>query len=179
MSRPRSVPDTQVLAAVRALLAEGGERAASFAAVARAAGLAGSSLVQRYGSRQGMVQAALSDGWSELMARTETAAETAPRGVKGGTGFLKQLERGGGDLIALLVPRQRDPALRDLAEGWRARVEAELALRIGTEEGQKPTRARDAATLAFAAWLGRLLWQQAGPGGATGPKLKTILRGRG
>ncbi|GHE04632.1 transcriptional regulator [Defluviimonas sp. 20V17] len=179
MSRPRSVPDAKVMSVVRKLLASGGERAASFAAVSQAAGLAGSSLVQRYGSRQGMVRAALVDGWSDLMARTEAAAGAAPRGAKGGTGFLKQLERGGGDLIALLAPRQRDPALRDLAEGWRARVEAELALRIGTGEGQKPARARDAATLAFAAWLGRLLWQQAGPGGATGLKLKTIVRGRG
>ncbi len=175
MSRPRSVPDTKVLAAVRALLAAGGERAASFAAVSQASGLAGSSLVQRYGNRQGMVRAALCDGWSDLMARTEAAAGAAPRGVKGGTGFLKQLERGCGDLIALLVPLQRDPALRDLAEGWRTRIEAELALRLGGEAGQKP--ARDAAALAFAAWLGRLLWQQAGPGGATRLKLKTILRG--
>lgn len=169
--------DTQVLAAVRDLLAAGGEKAASFAAISSAAGLAGSSLVQRYGTQPGMVRAALADGWSELMTRTEAAAAAAPRSAKGGTVFLKHLARDGDRLIALLVPRQHDPMLRDLAEAWRARVEAELALRIGTQSGQKAARARDAAALAFAAWLGRLVWQQAGPGGATGLKLRTIVRG--
>lgn len=177
MSRPRSVPDPEVLAVVRGLLADAGDRGASFAAVAQAAGLAGSSLVQRYGSRDGMVEAALRDGWVVLMARTDAAAAAVPPGAKAAAGFLKQVARGGEGLIVLLAMHRRSAGLRDPAEAWRRRMEAELALRIGLEAGHKPSKAREAAALAFAAWLGRLLWENAGPAGATGLKLRTIVRG--
>ena len=60
MSRPRSVPDAQVLAAVRALLRQGGDKAVAFSAVAERAGLAPASLAQRYGSVQGMIAASTS-----------------------------------------------------------------------------------------------------------------------
>lgn len=176
MARPRSVPDADVLAAVRALIAAGGERAVSFSAAGQAAGLAPSSLVQRYDNRAGMIAAALADGWAVLGTRTEAAAAEAPHNAKGLPEFLKLVAKGEDGLIALLVPRQRAPALRDLAEAWRTRMEAEIALRIATDESRKASKLREAAAMAFAAWLGRLLWDAAGPGGATGFKLKTIAR---
>ncbi|WP_146010264.1 transcriptional regulator [Acidimangrovimonas sediminis] len=175
MSRPRSIPDAEVLGHVRALIAAGGGKSVTFSAVSRAAGLAGSSLVQRYGDRDAMVRAALADGWAVLMARTEEAAATAPRTAKGGADFLKLVAKAEDNLLSVLVPRQRAPELRDLAEAWRARMEAELALRVATDE-KKPARQREAAAVAFAAWLGRLMWEGAGPGGETGLKLKAIVR---
>ena len=51
MARPRTIPDPEIFAAIRALLAQGGDKAVAFSSVARATGLAAPTLVQRYGSR--------------------------------------------------------------------------------------------------------------------------------
>lgn len=172
MARPRSIPDADILGAVRDLMIGGGAKAVSFSSVSQATGLAGSSLVQRFGNRERMLRAALNDGWEVLMRRTEAAAAEAPRNAKGVSVFLKALARGDGGLVALLASRQRDPALRDAAEAWRTRMEAELALRMGAEDATP----REAAAMAFAAWIGRMVWDGAGPGDARGFKLKSLTR---
>ena len=58
MPRTRTIPDARVFAAVQDLLDRGGDKAVSFSTVATATGLAPPTLVQRYGSRDGMVRAA-------------------------------------------------------------------------------------------------------------------------
>lgn len=169
MPRQRTIPDETVFATTRGLLAEGGDKAASFAAVARETGLAGSSLAQRYGSQEAMVRAALVDGWQVLMQRTEAAEAEAPLSLKGVPALLKTLGRACGREILLLVTHQADPELRAAAEAWRLRVEAALALRIGAEA---PARAESAAMI-FAAWQGRMLW----PGSARPDfRLKSVAR---
>ena len=155
MPRPRTVPDRQVLATVRRLLAEGGEKAVSFSTVAAATGLAPPTLVQRYGNLSGMVQAAHVAAWDELMERTTEAIEATAG--KGPQGLLKAI--GPVDPV-VLTAQLRDPELARRAAAWRATVEAALALRLGT--GQ---RARESAALLFAAWQGQLLWAAAGEDG--------------
>ncbi len=155
MARPRTVPDAEVFAAVRRLLAEGGDKAVAFASVARATGLAAPTLVQRYGSREGMVQAALLDAWDALDAAADRAGAEAPTGPKGAQALLKLLAGAEGPLPA--PSDLRDPVLRARAEGWRSRVEAALALRLGGGD-----KGRTAAALLFAAWQGQQFWQAAG-----------------
>ncbi|TMV42951.1 transcriptional regulator, partial [Thioclava sp. BHET1] len=130
MSRPRSLPDSTVLATVRRLLMEGGEKAVSFASVGADCGLAASTLAQRYKTRDGMVQIALLDGWDTLDARTETAEGATPMAAKAIPTLLKQIGRGHEAEIALLVSQQGDPDLRQRADLWRARVENALAARL-------------------------------------------------
>lgn len=160
MVRPRTVSDEAVFAAVRGLLAAGGPRAVSFAAVARQSGLSGASLVQRYASRDGMVRAALAAGWEALQARTEAAATAAAPGPRGAAQLLKALaaEAGGAGGLAVLAGGLDDRALRRRAADWRATVEAALAGRLGGGRRQ----AAEAAALLFLAWQGRILWQEAG-----------------
>ena len=62
MARPRTLPDSDVFAAILLMIASEGEKSVAFSAVARATGLAGASLVQRYGPLPQMVEAALSWG---------------------------------------------------------------------------------------------------------------------
>jgi AcrR family transcriptional regulator len=147
MGRTRTLPDAEVFATVRQLLAEGGDKAVGFSSVARATGLAAPTLVQRYGSRDGMVRAALLAGWDELDRAMEEADADAPMTAKGAVQLLKALSG------PLRSPEFRDPALRERAALWRARVEAALARRLG---GAEP------AALLFAAWQGQLVWQKAG-----------------
>ncbi len=53
------ISDADVHSEVRRLLAEGGDKAVSFGSISKATGLAGPTLVQRFGSREGMLKAAL------------------------------------------------------------------------------------------------------------------------
>lgn len=152
MPRTRTIPDDQVFAALQRLLEEGGDRAVSFGSVARLTGLAPPTLVQRYGSRDGMVKAARLAAWDALEKRTgEAIAATADKGPQG---LLKAI---GPVAPSALAADLRDPDLAQRAAGWRAGVETALALRLGS--GQK---AKESAALLFAAWQGQTLWSGAG-----------------
>ncbi len=59
MSRPRSISDDVLLDSVLAVMRRGGPGGVTFATVAAETGLAGATLVQRFGSKAAMVQAAL------------------------------------------------------------------------------------------------------------------------
>jgi AcrR family transcriptional regulator len=151
MPRARTIPDDQIFAALRTLLAQGGNKAVSFGTVSAATGLAPPTLVQRYGSRDGMVRAARLAAWDALDALTAKAnAETADKGPQG---FLKAL--GPFDATALSADL-RDPELTFRAVRWRATVESVLAQRIGSG-----AKAREAAAVLFAAWQGQALWARA------------------
>lgn len=159
MPRKKIISDLTVFAAIRQLLAQGGEKAVAFSSVARSTGLAPPTLVQRYGSREAMLQAALSAAWDELEAITIAAEEGAPLNPKGAQAILKALGADAPETsdLTLLAADFRDPVLRARAEAWRARVEGALALRLGGG-----ARGREAAALLFAAWQGQILWQMAG-----------------
>ena len=148
MSRPRTIPDSVVFAAILRLIAEGGEKSVAFSSVARATGLSAPSLVQRYGALPEMVRAALVGEWDRLDALTaEAIADTATQ-AKGPQGLLKALSTG--PSAALLAATARDATLRDRARAWHQKVEAALADRNGD---------REAAALLFAAWQGQVLWE--------------------
>ena len=91
MARPRRIPDDHVFALIRTLLAEGGPRHVTFATVAARSGLAGPSLVQRYLNRDGMVSAALIDGWDRLERATQQATAATSDGPKGAVALLKAI----------------------------------------------------------------------------------------
>lgn len=151
MSRTRTIPDDQIFTTIRAQLAEQGT--VTFASVAAATGLAGSTLAQRYGTVPGMVEAALAPVLATLNATlTRVSGEVTPN-AKGAQDLLKAM--GDSDLgeVALLAAMFRIPALRQAAEDWRAKVEAVLSTQLGSS---------DAARLVFAAWQGQALWHPAG-----------------
>lgn len=153
MPRSRIIPDEVIHATLRRMLAQGGDKAVSFATVGQATGLAASTLAQRFHTRDGMVLAALLDGWTGLEAATvaaEAEAATLPKAVPT---LLKLIGRDREGEIAVLVGNQRDGALREAAAAWRGHVEAAIAVRLGGGD-----KARDSAAMIFAAWQGRLIW---------------------
>ncbi|MBK6468098.1 MAG: transcriptional regulator [Rhodobacter sp.] len=162
MSRKKTIPDEQVHAAIRQLLATGGDKAVSFGAVARATRLAPSTLAQRFGTVPAMRAAALRQGWQALTEATTTAMDAAAG--KGPQGLLKALDAVAAPVIGLLRVATDDES-RALAAGWRQMVETALSLRIG--QGEK---AREAAAILFAAWQGQLLW------GGEGFRLKDAVK---
>lgn len=149
MARPKSLPDAEVLATVRRLMAGGGQTV-SFGAAALATGLAPSTLAQRYGTVAAMRTAAVRDGWQVLTGATVAAIDSAAD--KGPQGLLKALDMVAGQL-GLLLAGPADDTARAQAADWRRLVETALAQRLGT--GPK---AREAAAILFAAWQGQALW---------------------
>jgi AcrR family transcriptional regulator len=152
MPRTRTISDDQIFAAVQGLLDSGGDKAVSFSTVATASGLAPPTLVQRYGSRDGMVRAARQAMWEALEARTQAAI--AATGDKGPQALLKAI--GQVDPMAMAADF-RDPDLAQRAAVWRATVEAALALRLGSG-----AKGKESAALLFAAWQGQMFWTATG-----------------
>ncbi len=154
MARPRTLSDNVIFSTLRQLLANGGDRAVGFGPVARATGLAASTLVQRFGDRDGMVRAALMAAWDHFDAQVaDCAARDGPPQA-----FLKGLSEQADHHPSLTLFYSRsDPHLRDRATAWRAAVEDELAQRLGGG-----AKAHEGAALLFAAWQGQMLWQIAG-----------------
>jgi AcrR family transcriptional regulator len=156
MARTKIIPDTTVFAALRRIIATDGPQAASFRAVGRATGLAAATLVQRFGSAEGMLVAAMLDGWDQADAALKAAAAEAVMNEKGATALLKALPP--------VPPLLAQKVLQDRAAAWQRQVIRELTLRL--KDGQ-------AAAILFAAWQGRLMWDAAG---SRGFALKDVLR---
>lgn len=155
MPRKRLIPDSEVLSLVRRLIAHHGEKAVSFGSIGQAAGLAPSTLAQRYGSIEGMLAAAAIAGWDGLI--TGAMRAEAAGADKGPQGYLKLLDSA--EVPLLLHLGGRDAQARDKAAEWRSVVEAGLSRRMG--QGEK---ARAAAQALFAAWQGQILWDGAASG---------------
>jgi AcrR family transcriptional regulator len=170
MGRTKTVSDAEVFAAIRQLLAAGGEKAVAFASVARATGLAGPTLVQRFGSRAGMMQAAQLAAWDSLDQATATAISASELSAKGAQNLLKSLADIQSDTVdyAMLCLDLRDTVLRQRAKGWRQSVETTLGSQLGGG-----SKGREAATILFAAWQGQLLWKSAG---GKGFKIKNAMK---
>lgn len=159
MGRARKVPDEVVFDAVLTLLASRGEKAVTFAAIAERSGLAASSLAERHGTVAAMIADSRDAAWQRLEALTDTAAADAGRDPKGAVQFLKRLN--GAPLPVARVQPER-------AVNWRARVEAEIALRLGGG-----AKGRDAAAMLFSVWYAQSAWP--GPE-ASRLRLKEVLR---
>ena len=162
MSRPRTIPDADVFAAILHLITEGGEKSVAFSTVARATGLAAPSLVQRYGALPKMVQAALTGEWDRLEAMTTAAIAANISNGKGAQALLKALFPGPSP--ALLAASLRDAKLRGRATRWRQQVVTAL----GAQKGDA-----DMAAMIFAAWIGQAVWEGYG---TKGFKLKDLVR---
>jgi AcrR family transcriptional regulator len=163
MARPKLIPDTEVFSAILQLLTAEGDKAVSFSRVARITGLAPATLVQRFGSLEGMMTAALAAGWDRAEADLAEAAKAGNDG-KGAIQILKSLPPN----TELLVASARNEALRERATNWRVAVEAALAMRL---EGKG--KAAQAAALLFAVWQGQSAWKNIG---GKGLKLKDVFK---
>ena len=156
MARTKLIPDSEVLAIALKLLLVQGEKSVTFAAVAQKTRLAPPTLVQRFGTCAAMIDAALALAWEQLEAQTAAAfSETAAKG-KGVQAVLKALS-GPIDSPALVAASLRYPALAIRAKAWRKSVETGLAVKLGSG-----AKAKETASVTFAAWQGRLLWDGAG-----------------
>ncbi|WP_343711875.1 helix-turn-helix domain-containing protein [Inquilinus sp.] len=160
MPRPRTIPDEALLDGALAVMRRAGPQGITFAAVAAETGLSAATLVQRFGGKAALMQAALLRAWDLLDARTAEADAAAPPGPAGAVALLVALS-GDYDAAAdyaegLLVLREdmRDPALRARGAAWGETLAAALGRRLADAAGPRP----DLGRLMAAQWQGAVLW---------------------
>lgn len=158
MPRPRTIPDEALLDGALAVMRRAGPEGITFAAVAAETGLSAATLVQRFGGKAALVQAALLRAWDLLDARTEEADAAAAPTPAGAVALLVALsgDYGADYAEGLLVLREdlRDPVLRRRGAAWGEALAAALGRRLADAAGPR----RDLGRLMAAQWQGAVLW---------------------
>lgn len=160
MPRKRTIADQDVLDAALAIVRANGPAALTFAALALRIDLAPATIVQRFGTKAGLLRAALSRAWDMLDEATTAAIDRAPRSPAGVIEMLVELsgQYYEGDDFAdqLLILREdlRDPVLRVRGRVWMDRLYEAIESRL---DGSPTSRTRGAGRLVFAQWQGALI----------------------
>lgn len=160
MARPKTISDTAVLDAALCLMKQHGPDALTFAALAKAVGLSPATLVQRYGSRAELVQAALLHAWDDLDARTAAADAAEPETPEGAIALLVSLSASSSEIedyaggFLLLREDMRDFRLRARGTAW-GRVLAEA---LGRRLTADPARQEALGRLMASQWQGIQIW---------------------
>ncbi|MET0385320.1 MAG: helix-turn-helix domain-containing protein [Polyangiales bacterium] len=124
MPRPRTISDAQLLDHALALMEQHGSDALTFAALAERSGLSGSTLVQRFGTKQRLLDAAIAHGWDALEQRTRQFADEEPHTPAGAITILSRLSQDYGDIesyadkLQLLREDLRNPVFRARGDAW-------------------------------------------------------------
>jgi AcrR family transcriptional regulator len=178
MPRPKILPDEAVLQAAHTLIHERGPEALTFSALAGACGLSASTLVQRFGSKERLIQSTLLHAWDGLDATTARLAATMPKTPAGAIEFLVALSGNYGEIESyangLLVLREdlRDPVLRRRGAAWKVTLSRALdACFAGV-----PQAPPGIGLLMAAQWQGALLWWSFDPRGKVERFVEDSLR---
>ncbi|WP_333612454.1 hypothetical protein [Brevundimonas bullata] len=161
MSRRKTISDTDLLEKLMAALRAHGPSGLSFTRASAAAGLAAATLVQRFGTRDGMVEAILFYAWDRLDGETAAADAEASSGPSGAVSILLRLtnpdavEYDFTDGLLLLREDIRNPVLRARGAAWGARLAEALGRRLCNEPGHAADLGWQMASL----WQGTLVWQ--------------------
>lgn len=160
MSRPKKIPDEEIVEAVAELLGHDGPAGLTFAAASAATGLSPATLVQRFGSREAMMRAALLWMWDRVDQQTAEADATQPVDPEGAIALLVRLSAGYGSgeeaAQGLLLLREdfRDPVLRARGVTWHNALASALGRRLGGDTTEQARLGR----LMAAQWQGIVLW---------------------
>lgn len=166
MPRHKLLSDPEVLGHALDLMHARGPQALTFAALARASGLAPATLVQRFGTKGDLLRRALLHAWDRLERRTAELGDAAEPTPEGAVAFLTGLSEqyGGIDNYAdaLLVLREDllDPEVRKRGTAWRASLTTVLDACLAGTPGSPPGIGEMVATY----WQGTLLWWSFDPG---------------
>jgi AcrR family transcriptional regulator len=123
MPRKRTIPDTALLDAALDIVRRSGPGALSFATLGGQVGLAGSTIVQRFGNKAGLLRAALLHAWDRLDADTEAAIAGSAPDAGGVVDLFVALSgqytvHDFADQLMVLREDLRDPVLRARGGAW-------------------------------------------------------------
>ncbi len=123
MPRQRTIADQDLLDGALVVVRSSGPAGLTFRSLSEASGLAASTLVQRFGTKAGLLRAALGRAWDLLDERTALADATAPAGPDGVVELLVHLTgayeaHDFADQLLVLREDLRDPVLRERGRRW-------------------------------------------------------------
>jgi Transcriptional regulator len=160
MSRGKTISDQDLLDRLFPALMRHGPSGLSFAGASHAAGLAPATLVQRFGTREGMVEAILLRAWDRLDETTAVADAEASLDSAGAVDLLLRLtdsdtaEHNFTDGLLLLREDIRNPMLRARGARWGERLAAALGRRLCDDADRGTQLGWQMASL----WQGALVW---------------------
>jgi AcrR family transcriptional regulator len=151
------VPDDVLLDAALDIVHTSGPAALSFATLGAAVGLAASTVVQRFGTKENLLRAALLHAWDRLDEQTSAAMAAASADERGVVDVLVALSgqytaSDYADQLMVLREDLRDRALRTRGKRWIARLAADIETRLQ----HAPGGADGLGTLVVAHWQGTL-----------------------
>ena len=158
MPRKRTISDQDLLDAALVVVRAAGPEALTFAAAASASGLAASTLVQRFGTKAGLLRTALLRAWDLLDDQTAAAAAAAGPGPQGVVDMLVGLSgsydaHDFADQLRVLREDLRDPVLRERGQRWLAVLGQQVQRRL------EPAAPDGIGELVVAHWQGTLtIW---------------------
>lgn len=160
MGRRKTISDHALLDGLLAALERVGPDAFSFAKASGAVGLSPATLVQRFGSRDAMIEAILLHAWDRLDAATALAhTETSPDPA-GAIAMLVRLtpsasaDQDVADGLLLLREDLKSPMLRARGQAWGARL-AEI---LGRRLTDQPQIAERLGWQMASLWQGAIIW---------------------
>lgn len=166
MPRVKTIPDEVLLSAGLEIVHRDGPAALTFATLASVVDLASSTIVQRFGSKAGLLRATLQYAWDELDGRTAAAAATAATDAAGVVDLLVALSgeyeaNDYADQLMVLREDLRDPVLRRRGEEWIATLADSIEERLA----DAPGGSAGLGGLVVAHWQGTLtVWGFTRPG---------------
>jgi len=160
MARPKRIPDETVLDKLLETLAETGPDNLTFQRASAAAGLSAATLVQRFGSREDMVEATLLFAWDRLDALSRAADAEASLDAEGAIFLLMKLtpadagEQGFANSLLLLREDMRNPVLRARGAAWGTFLANALGRRLAEDKNEACRFGRQMASV----WQGAQIW---------------------
>lgn len=160
MGRGKTISDEAVLDGLLAVMQAAGPGALTFARASQAIGLSAPTLVQRFGTRDAMIEATLLHAWDRLDAATAAADAEAAIDPPGAIALLMRLMPGDAaehamtDGLLLLREDLRNPVLRARGSAWGAQLAHALGRRLAAD----PERAGRLGWQMASIWQGSLIW---------------------
>jgi len=160
MGRIKTVSDEAVLDGLLDAIEVTGPSGLTFSKASAAVGLASATLVQRFGTRDAMIEAALMHAWDRLDAHTVTADKEFPLNPGGAISLLLRLMPGSAaeysftDGLLLLREDLRNPVLRARGRAWGDTLAKALGKRLTSDEDRGEQMGWQMLTM----WQGALIW---------------------
>lgn len=160
MGRSKTISDSTVLDRLLTALASTSPDGLTFSKAAQAVGLSGATLVQRFGTREGMLEAVLLHAWDRLDAATASADRENPISPAGAIAMLMQLipreaaEYSLSDGLLLLREDMRNPRLRARGCAWGTVLATSLGRRLAKDAALAERMGWQMASI----WQGALIW---------------------
>jgi AcrR family transcriptional regulator len=158
MARHKTISDDGLLDRLMPAILAHGPDGLTLSLASSAAGLSAATLLQRFQSREGLIQAILLRAWDQLDAATAEAIATAGQGAEGALELLQALLPQGDDatrmIDGLLLLREdfRNPVLRQRGAEWGCALALALGRRLSSTDEDR------LGWQMLQVWQGALIW---------------------